>query len=388
MLLQQHAFYLAALLPARPPVMLTASPSPSARSVRPVFDGQPYELSLLPASARRAALVVGGSATTAAVALPNLPDWVSFDAASFAAPPLLTMGAMGALVVVSWRAFGTDLHPITAKARGIKPPPALAFQCLGLSGALLGSAAIAFGWYPLPVAGSPVELAHCALPLLLWKADVQLVRWLNPHVQWQREATDLHANYRAEHASLLAAAVACLGVICFETYVQQVLAAPLTLAGWPLIASAALIASSAGLMNHAFANGLLNGVLCAEFYWTVSLMFGVSNSVLPVGLYHHLMYSMPIFVQRYDEAVESAPSPLAHAVLLHATLAAWHLAAFSCLATLAPQAMELRPALDEGLSLLPSSLGAGAGLACFGLFTAAAISTAAAAVSGGAGDAA
>ena len=104
----------------------------------------------------------------------------------------------------------------------------------------------------------------------------------------------------------------------------QALAAQLTLGGWPLLASAGLIAANAGLINHALANGLLNGVLCAEFYWTVSLMFAVSNSVLPVGIYHHLMYSMPLFVKRYDEAVQGAPSPAAHATLLHGTLAIWH----------------------------------------------------------------
>ena len=47
-------------------------------------------------------------------------------------------------------------------------------------------------------------------------------------------------------------------------------------------------------------------LLCAEFYWTVSLMFGLSNSVLPVGIYHHLMYSMPTFVTRYQLAVDEA----------------------------------------------------------------------------------
>ena len=51
----------------------------------------------------------------------------------------------------------------------------------------------------------------------------------------------------------------------------QALAAQLTLGGWPLLASAGLIAANAGLINHALANGLLNGVLCAEFYWTVSV---------------------------------------------------------------------------------------------------------------------
>ena len=66
--------------------------------------------------------------------------------------------------------------------------------------------------------------------------------------------------------------------------------------------------STRALSNEvALANGVLNGILCAEFYWTVSLMFGLSNSALPVGIYHHLMYSMPLFVKSYDEAVEAGP---------------------------------------------------------------------------------
>ena len=85
---------------------------------------------------------------------------------------------------------------------------------------------------------------------------------------------------------------------------QQMLAAPLTVAGWPLLASVSLIALNAGLLNHKLANGLVNGIVCMEFYWTVSLMFGVSNSVLPVGIYHHLMYSMPKFVNSYDQGIE------------------------------------------------------------------------------------
>ena len=91
-------------------------------------------------------------------------------------------------------------------------------------------------------------------------------------------------NYQAEYGSLVSAAIALLGVFTFEVYVQQLLAAPLTQAGWPLCASAALIALNAGLLNHALANGLLNGILCMEFYWTVSLMFALSGSVLPVGM--------------------------------------------------------------------------------------------------------
>jgi hypothetical protein len=37
------------------------------------------------------------------------------------------------------------------------------------------------------------------------------------------------------------------------------------------------------------ANGLLNGIACAEFYWIVSLLFSLSGSALPVGIYHHLI---------------------------------------------------------------------------------------------------
>ena len=37
------------------------------------------------------------------------------------------------------------MHPITAKARGLEPAPALAFQVLGLGGAMLGAAALASG---------------------------------------------------------------------------------------------------------------------------------------------------------------------------------------------------------------------------------------------------
>ena len=30
--------------------------------------------------------------------------------------------------MAGWKAFGADMHPITAKARGLEPAPALAFQ--------------------------------------------------------------------------------------------------------------------------------------------------------------------------------------------------------------------------------------------------------------------
>ena len=276
---------------------------------------------------------------------------------------------------------------------------------------MLGAAALATGWYPLPVAlgsslgGSGLELAHCALPIALWQIDVRLLRFLNPQVDWPTNATALKPNYRAEYNdSAVAAGLALFGVLMFEVYVQQGLAAQFTLAGWPLLASAALIGLNAGLINHALANGLLNGILCAEFYWTVSLLFGLSNSVIPVAIYHHLMYSMPLFVNkydeavfnlaptpsptlpplrlllplrrrtRYDEAVSTAPSPAVHATLLHVTVATWHLALFSALGLLLPTALPLRPPLEAGLSLLPQSAGAGVGLLGVVLFGAAAAS--------------
>ena len=150
----------------------------------------------------------------------------------------------------------------------------------------------------------------------------------------------------------------------------QCVAGPLTLAGWPLLCSAGLVALSAGLVNHALANGLLNGILCAEFYWTVSLMFALSNSVLPVGLYHHLMYSMPTFVTSYDEAIEAAPSPVAQAALLHGALMTWHLAAFALVARLGtPVALPLQPPLPDWPTV-PATPSAYFGLGCVALFAA------------------
>ena len=35
--------------------------------------------------------------------------------------------------MAGWKAFGADIHPITATARGLEPAPALAFQVLGRS---------------------------------------------------------------------------------------------------------------------------------------------------------------------------------------------------------------------------------------------------------------
>jgi len=172
-----------------------------------------------------------------------------------------------------------------------------------------------------------------------------------------------------EHGnSLIGAALALLGVIWFEVYVQQMLAAPLTLAGWPLLGSASLIALNAGLINHALANGLLNGIACAEFYWTVSLLFSLSGSALPVGIYHHLMYSMPVFVRSYDRAVETDPSPPLRAALIHSTVAVANLAAVVTLQRVIPTAIDLQPAISSDLSFPPSTPASIFGALCFGLF--------------------
>ena len=244
-------------------------------------------MKVLPTTALRTAAVMGGSSLAAsafASASTNTYALWNFDGASMAVAPLVTMAAMAALVAGGRVSFGTEMHPITAKARNLEPPPGLSFQVLGLGGALVASAALETGWTPLQIAASPLELSHCALPFVLWQIDTRLLKWLNPHVEWSTDATSLVPNYQAEYGSLVSAAIALLGVFTFEVYVQQLLAAPLTQAGWPLCASAALIALNAGLLNHALANGLLNGILCMEFYWTVSLMFALSDSVLPVGM--------------------------------------------------------------------------------------------------------
>ena len=323
----------------------------------------------------RAGLLAGASCLSLVATLPPQADfWRLDDASSLLSnlTPLGTLFGVGALVVAAWTAFSTELHPITAKARGIEPAPAaLTFQLLGLSGVLLASAAIAFSWYPLPIAGSAVELAHCALPFALWQIDVLLWRWMMPDVDWDEDATSLPANYAAEHDAILGAVLAWAGVCWFEVYVQQLVASPLTLAGWPLLGSASLIALNAGLFNHRLANGKENGVACMEFYWTVSLMFGLSNSALPVGIYHHLMYSMPKFVACYDRGIEAAPNPAARALTLHGALMAWHLAVFAAVGRAGvPTALPPLPSVPEGLSLLPSSAAAGFGLVFFGLFVA------------------
>ena len=339
----------------------------------------PASVAVLPETALRASLPLAASCAALSYLLPRLPpEFASATPSGLAASAFVTMAGVTALVVAVWRGYGTEMHPITAKARGVEPPPAVTFNALGLSGPVIASAALAVGYVQLPVAFSPLELLHCALPFALWQADVRLLRWLNPHVRWPDEAVSLVTNYREEHgANPVGAALALLGVFMFEVYVQQMIGADLALSGWPLLGTAALVALSAGLLNHAMANGVLNGLLCMEFYWTVSLMFGLSNSALPVGIYHHLMYSMPTFVAAYDDAVEASPSPVAHTFLLHATLMAWHAALFAALALVGvPTAMELHPASTSALGLLPSSLTEGFGLLCLALFGAAATSVA------------
>ena len=120
----------------------------------------PSDSRQVPQTARRAALVTGASGLLLALTLPNAPEYWSsaavleselqyshLDSAGPWIRPLLTMLGMGALTVAGWKAFGADMHPITAKARGLEPAPALAFQVLGLGGAMLGAAALASGWY-------------------------------------------------------------------------------------------------------------------------------------------------------------------------------------------------------------------------------------------------
>ena len=172
-------------------------------------------------------------------------------------PPLITLLGMMVLVSSAWAVFGADLHPIIANARGLPAPHAYTFHVLGMSAVLLASASVAFGWYPLPLAfGAPesnvvLEIGHCAVALVMWKIDALLMRWLSPHYDWPTDATSLVANYKAEHGKSLAGALlACLGVVWFEVYIQQLIASPLTQAGWPLLASALLISLSAGLVRH------------------------------------------------------------------------------------------------------------------------------------------
>ena len=195
------------------------------RSEAGVFDGQPYSPTLVPESARRCALIGGGSLLLTSLTLPNAPvDWGGSGLdVGLSLPPLLTLFGMFSFTAVGWKAFGADMHPVTAKARGLEPPPAYAFTMLGLGGALLGASALAFNAHPLPVAASGVELLHCALPLALWQLDTRLLQWLNPQIEWPDDATSLPANYGVEYDNdPLAAGLALFGVLAFEVYVQQV----------------------------------------------------------------------------------------------------------------------------------------------------------------------
>lgn len=206
---------------------------------------------------QRALALVLACAVYCGILLQALPDFYLPQAgAELPVAPLLTLGGMFGVVAAAYFVFGTDIHPITATARALQPPKAYAFHVLGMTAVLLATASVAFGWYPLPLAlaapgGSVViELVHCALSLALWKIDALLLRWLCPNVAWPDGATSLRANYAREHgANPVGAPLACLGVVWFEVYVQQMLAAPLTLAGWPLLAASCLIAASAGLVR-------------------------------------------------------------------------------------------------------------------------------------------
>ena len=176
----------------------------------------PRSMELLPESASRAALPIGGSAVALALALPQTPEYWNIGSATMPMVPITTMGVMFAIVMLAWTAFGTEMHPITAKARGVEPPPGNTFQVLGLTGPIFASAALAFGMHALPVAGTSIEAMHCLLPFALWYVDVALLKWLNPHVEWPEEATSLSANYKAEHATPVSAALQLLGVFMFE----------------------------------------------------------------------------------------------------------------------------------------------------------------------------
>ena len=161
-----------ALTPSpRTPVIRMAA----ARATAPVFDGKPYSAEVLPATVGRSSAVLAGSAALFAACVPGLPDWwstASLDPGACSVP-LLTMAASSALVAAGWSACGTDLHPITAKARGVTPPKSYTFQLLGLSAPLLASAAVASGWQPLPVTYQPQRhlgdtSATHRLPLARW----------------------------------------------------------------------------------------------------------------------------------------------------------------------------------------------------------------------------
>lgn len=77
---------------------------------------------------------------------------------------------------------------------------------------------------------------------------------------------------------------------------------------------------------------------------------------------------MPIFVQSYDRAVESDPSPPRRAAMLHSTLAAANLAAVASFRVLLPPAVELQPALPTGIVFPPATPAAAFGAGCLALF--------------------
>ena len=96
-----------------------------ARSELPVFDGKPYSPNIGTQTALRCAAVTSGSLLATSVTLPELSEFTSFANldGGLSVRPLLTLLSMAALVVASWSTYGVDMHPITARARGLEPPP-------------------------------------------------------------------------------------------------------------------------------------------------------------------------------------------------------------------------------------------------------------------------
>ena len=99
--------------------MTVAPPKAATAKLSPAWP--PASVAVLPASALRAALPIGASALLLSATLPRLPEFSSLDAISLSASPAVFATILGALgvVVLAWRRFGTELHPITAKARGL-----------------------------------------------------------------------------------------------------------------------------------------------------------------------------------------------------------------------------------------------------------------------------
>ena len=135
------------------------------------------------------------------------------DGVRLALTPLCTLAIMSVVVLL---AASSVQQPAT---RQLDQPSTFAFQVLTLSATTLSSAAIAFGWYPLPLAGSLIELAHCVLPVLMVPVDACVLRWLNPVQPNKKCLPEIYfplANYRAAHGSLVSAAIAFLGVFWYE----------------------------------------------------------------------------------------------------------------------------------------------------------------------------